>query len=140
MNNIRFIKLHGANERLPPDAAEWDQVLDTTAGLTWTARHLPKRYRWKKAAEACAKLRIGDHGDWRLPTRVELLTLVDDTRYSPAIDTAFFPKCPSECFWTSTTAACSPGDCAWVVNFNNGDSSWSHQGYEYCVRAVRSSQ
>ena len=38
------------------------------------------------------------------------------------------------------TAAYSPGDYAWIVNFNNGNSNWNHQNNEYYVRAVRSSQ
>ena len=31
-------------------------------------------------------------GDWRLPTREELRSIVDYSRYDPAIDTAWFPE------------------------------------------------
>src|SRR5690606_14271040 len=39
---------------------------------------------------------------WRLPTRIELISLVDDTRV-PSIDPKFFPDTPQDYCWS-----CSP--------------------------------
>lgn len=36
--------------------------------------------------------------------------------------------------------AASPSDYAWIVNFNNGNSNWKNQSYEYHVRAVRAGE
>jgi len=36
--------------------------------------------------------------------------------------------------------AYSPGDYAWIVDFNNGNSNWNNQRNDYHVRAVRSSE
>lgn len=117
-----------------------DIVLDRTTGLMWSRDNIPGgRMKWPTAKEACSKLRLGDHADWRLPTIRELLTLVDYERHDPAIDTDAF-KCESNYYWTSTPAHSSPGDCAWVVYFGNGDAYWSSQASGYCVRAVRASQ
>ena len=139
MTNARFIKIGADGARLPSDAPEWEAVLDTTTDLMWSAQET-KEMPWAECVEAAPALRDAGFSDWRLPTRKELLTLVDDTRAGPAIDTAFFPDCKSDWYWTSTPYASSPSGCAWVVNFNNGYSSWYGQGGEGFVRAVRSSQ
>jgi hypothetical protein len=72
-----------------------DTVLDRTTGLVWSRENVPGgTMNWKAAAEACGKLNLGGHSDWRLPTIRELLTLVDYERHDPAIDTTAF-KCES---------------------------------------------
>jgi hypothetical protein len=116
-------------------------VSDSHTGLTWSAEDVGgKRFTWEQAKAAVAALTLGGFTDWRLPTCDELLTLVDRSRYSPAIDTGAFPSCRSDWYWTSTPAAYSPGGCAWVVGFYGGDADWvSHDG-SLLVRAVRASQ
>ncbi len=79
------------------------------------------------------------HRDWRLPSRVELMSIVSNDRYSPAIDTAWFPNTPGGWFWSSSPAAYSP-DNAWGVNFYDG---YVHYYYKYSagyVRLVRGGQ
>ena len=121
-------------------AVESDTVLDHATGLEWTRDNVPGgRMNWKAAQEACGKLKLGGHSDWRLPTIRELLTIVDYERHEPAIDTEAF-KCESTYYWTSTPTASSPGGCAWYVNFSNGYAYWSFHGYDNYVRAVRASQ
>lgn len=124
---------------LAADTAEWVAVLDTRTNLMW-AVEVSKRMTWAKALEAPKQLAIAGFKDWRLPTVEELFLLADRTRHSPAIDADFFPKTPSEWFWTSTPAAWSPSDGAWFVNFSYGHSGWSNRSYECLVRAVRAGQ
>ena len=118
----------------PPPVHE--TVLDTTTGLEWQASPFAESMKHADAVKACAELRLGGHDDWRLPTRAELLTLVDDTRYSPAIDTDAFPNTPNTWFWTSTVYA-GDKDYAWVVYFGNGNSHLGDRASHYRVRAVR---
>jgi hypothetical protein len=109
----RFIKIDAAGAEQPADAKHWAGVLDTVHGLLWSAGDVvDERLDHDDATEACAKICLCGYEDWRLPTRAELLTLVDDTRHEPAIDTAFFPTCRSNWYWTSTPAAWSPASCA----------------------------
>jgi len=118
-----------------------DVALDTTTQLQWTRAEsvTPSSVTWAQAKKACDTLDLGGHKDWRLPTRVELLTLVDDTRFDPAIDPAF--NCKSDWYWAGTRAQPSPGVCAWVVLFSSGGFSCRYfQGYFGWVRAVRSGQ
>jgi hypothetical protein len=75
-----------------------------------------------------------------MPTRAELLSLVDDTKHSPAIDSEFFPACKSDWYWTSTPWAASPVDCAWYVYFNDGGAGCDSHDFSGFVRAVRVGQ
>jgi Protein of unknown function (DUF1566) len=118
---------------------EGDVVSDRSTGLIWSRENVAGgSMKWAAAKEACAKLKLGGHDDWRLPTIRELLTLVDYERHAPAIDPVF--KCDASYYWTSTPAASSPGACAWGVSFGNGSAGWYDRGYGYYVRAVRASQ
>ena len=135
----RFTKVGTAGELLPIEATEWVAVLDTTTNLIWDAgEHKP--LAWKKALKYPATLAIAGFSDWRLPTVEELFVLADRTKFNPAIDTAFFPKCTGGWYWSSTVDASSPGDCAWGVYFGNGNSFCTHQSLEGLVRAVRPRQ
>jgi hypothetical protein len=135
----RFTKIGAAGAKLASEATEWAAVLDNTTQLIWTVKETG-RLTWKKAQTAVKKLKTAGFEDWRLPTVEELFLLADRTKYSPAIDTAFFPDCKSEWYWTSTPAAYSPGVYAWSVDFSLGNADWSHQANGYFVRAVRASQ
>jgi hypothetical protein len=137
--NPRFVKIGVAGEELAPDAPEWIAVLDHETNLIWS-RAVQKANNWQHADELAKSTTVaGVLG--RLPTRKELLSLIDDTKYRPAIDTAFFPECPTDdWYWASTPAAPSPGDCAWFVNFYSGLADWVNRDLSGFVRAVRARQ
>ncbi|MHB8815450.1 MAG: Lcl C-terminal domain-containing protein [Steroidobacteraceae bacterium] len=116
-----------------------DTVHDALTGLVWTRETLAgARRKWADAKQAAADCRIGGFTDWRLPTIKELLSIVDYERSEPAIDQAF--QCESAWYWSSTPYASSPSDCAWLVGFDYGLSSWYNRSYEGFVRAVRPGQ
>lgn len=60
--------------------------------------------------------------DWRMPTRLELMGIVDNNSYSPAIDTQYFPQTRSSWFWSSSPNA-NDSRNAWSVSFGNGNVS-----------------
>jgi hypothetical protein len=94
---------------------------------------------WADANAACEALRLGAHDDWRLPTRAELISLVDDGNHEPAIDQTAFSSCKSRAYWTATPYAASPSAYAWAVLFGDGDA-YGCLRYDECrVRAVRGS-
>lgn len=76
-------------------------------------------------------------GDWRMPTRTELKSIVDSSRYNPAINTAYFPNTRSYYYWSGTIQGASG---AWVVSFNSGVDDWFDRNSAYAVRLVRSGQ
>ncbi len=62
-----------------------------------------------------------NHNDWRLPSRTELVSLVNYAASNPAID-ATFPATPTSWFWSSTILEVVPA-YAWLVASMMGSPS-----------------
>lgn len=77
--------------------------------------------------------------DWRLPAREELRSIVDYSRYDPAIDTAYFPDIGSNgwyWYWSSSPYA-SSANYAWYVYFGLGYDGYGSKNDGRPVRLVR---
>ncbi|MGB4499162.1 MAG: DUF1566 domain-containing protein [Methylococcaceae bacterium] len=79
--------------------------------------------------------------DWRMPTRQELVSIVDSSHASltlthPTIDTNYFPNTNESKFWSSSPYA-SSSNYAQMVIFNGGGSSGTDKDGSYNVRLVR---
>jgi hypothetical protein len=110
-------------------------VYDTRTALTWQQAVDAGLYTQRAATTYCTGLSLAGTG-WRLPNVRELLTLVDPTRFSPAIDPTAFPSTPSDYFWSSSPYVGGSAG-GWLVTFiygysNNGSTSSSN-----LVRCVR---
>jgi hypothetical protein len=73
--------------------------------------------------------------DWRIPTRKELLSIVDYGNSRPMIDSDYFPEV-GQFIWTSTPLALG-SISAWGVNFNYGNSFSIDKRNARQVRLVR---
>lgn len=129
-----------ATASAPPGrfAASTDTVLDNKTHLVWQ-RSAASARPFSTAAWYCQSLSLGGFATgWRLPTRKELESLVDETASRPAVDATAFPATPAEPFWTSTPYAPSQNR-QWVVDFATGSSidSPTTTGTQYRVRCVR---
>ena len=116
-----------------------NQVTDNVTGLVWQRNLDTRSYTWDEAKQHCACSTIDGVGGWRLPSRIELVSIADWTRAGPSIDSNAFPGTPSESFWTSSVLNSDPG-LGWLVYFANGHSSYSDVGYTYRVRCVGSAK
>jgi hypothetical protein len=103
-------------------------VQDNVTGLIWQQTVAASQaYDWETAKTYCSTLTLAGRV-WHLPTRIELLSIVDFTRTSPAIDTKAFPGTPGGKYtWTSSPwvvsqIATKPQD-SWIVNFYEGLTS-----------------
>ncbi|WP_172452707.1 DUF1566 domain-containing protein [Chromatium okenii] len=93
---------------------------------------------WSSALTAANNSRLGDHNDWRLPNAKELQALADYSRYSPAIDTSYFPNTPNLWFWSgSPDADYSVNVFPWYVDFYYGYASNDDRSNGNHVRLVR---
>jgi hypothetical protein len=114
-------------------------VSDAVTGLTWQQSVPAARFGWSQAISYCSGLTLAGRADWRLPTYVELLSLVDYSQSTPAIDGTFFPNTPADFFWTATPLV-GMANGAWFVNLTSGSSSdYPHNDVSnmYAVRCVR---
>lgn len=77
------------------------------------------------------------HRDWRLPSRFELMSIVSNDRWYPAIVTAWFSDTDSlgGWFWSSSPGARDP-DLAWGVNFGDGGVNYLNMYSAGYVRLV----
>ena len=81
-------------------------VVDRNTRLMWQVADDGKTYNWYKAAgvignafnpagsavDVCGALVLGGFSDWRLPTRQEVLSIVDYGTSNPAIDAEILPR------------------------------------------------
>ncbi|MFZ5798652.1 MAG: DUF1566 domain-containing protein [Thermodesulfobacteriota bacterium] len=123
-----------------------DTVTDTGTCLEWqratadtNSDGIADPMPWQDALAYAEGLSLGGHTDWRLPDYNELVSLVDYSRYSPAIDATAFPATESSVYWSSTTYAYRTSD-AWLVDFGEGTDYGGNKFYSYYVRAVRGKQ
>ena len=80
-------------------------VLDNNTGLMWQQTAPSTTYTWENAKNYCNNLTYAGYSDWRLPNPQELLTIVDNSKYGPAINTTYFPNMSSASasvyYWSS---------------------------------------
>jgi hypothetical protein len=113
-------------------------VTDTNTGLMWQ-QSTTGIVNWQSALAECEGLTLGGYGDWRLPNRRELNSIVDYTLYNPAVSETYFPNTVAFYYWSSTTYTYYIYG-AWQVHFKFGEDSWSYKSDGGYVRAVRGGQ
>jgi hypothetical protein len=99
--------------------ASTDTVDDSQTGLMWQRAVSAGTHLWATANTYCDGLTLAGHSDWRLPTRVELRSIVNTTRTMPAITVVPFPNTPSVRFWSATPYA-QDSTRVWTVDFAEG--------------------
>lgn len=112
-------------------------IMDNETYLMWEQKTEDMEFTWQTARDRCKNLDLAGHKDWRLPTRIELESILDLSRFDPAIDPIF--QCFSSNYWSSTTYGYSIND-AWRVNFDDGYVDHYYKLGIYYVRAVRAEE
>jgi len=115
-------------------------VLDRRTGLAWQ-QGWAAGTSWADAMAQCEQLNTAGYGGhtsgWRLPTAIELLSLVDSSTLDPAINGTAFPNTPSTPFWTASAPRTDAG-VAWEVGFSRGDARLLAASVDAGVRCLRS--
>jgi len=111
-------------------------VLDRVTGLMWQRDLDGKLSTFADARQRCGALTLAGYDDWRLPSRIELVSILDVTRTQPAINVTAFPATPNDWFWTASVAADNP-DAAWYVYFYFGYPKTDLASNQFSVRCVR---
>jgi hypothetical protein len=111
-----------------------DVVTDSVTGLEWQDNNISGPVAWESAINFCEGLSL-QGGAWRVPNKVELLSLVDDTEINPSIYTGFDNTTGSS-YWTSTSYAKIPQK-AWQVNFAGSQTEKISKYSTAYIRCVR---
>ena len=123
INPLSFTKL-GNKGKVLKDAASYSDgfrmARDNNTGLIWEVKSPKKgevnccddRYAWKEAkgkyVQSLNKKKYGGFGDWRLPNKDELRSIVDYGRTNPAVDPWYFPNIKSDFYWTGVPYKMQP--------------------------------
>ena len=135
----------------PSYMASEETVYDAVTKLTWQ-RKVPTRYptfctgpisnscNASEAHRYCETLSLEDVAEgtgWRLPTRIELASLLKE-QFPRALDESVFPVTFEKAwFWTSSPGA-GGDNRAWAVNFSTAESELLDAGVTWLVRCVSS--
>jgi hypothetical protein len=122
-------------------------VTDKTTGLMWQRKtgSLPRA----EATCDCTKLVLAGYTDWRLPSYVELITIVDYAKNpdangtgttQPAINVAVFPDTEIGAYWTTTSRSGGLDDI-YALDFIDGrviqfTDKGLGESYYRCVRTA----
>jgi len=119
----------------------WQQTVPYSYAPYCTGRYYPilspdgDACSWQDAQRYCSELALAG-GGWRLPSKEELQSIVDDERDEPAIDLTAFPDAQPDVFWSSSSVDGSP-ELAWYVFFSHGSANFSAPRSTFRVRCVR---
>jgi uncharacterized protein DUF1566 len=108
-------------------------VTDDVTGFVWEGTVDPTAYMQEDAVSHCAAKGDG----WRLPTRLELVSLVDFSIAAPGPTiNPIFKDTPGTTFWTASLYYGDVGD-NWYVGFDVGYSDYGIENQSSLVRCVR---
>lgn len=118
-----------------------EAVLDRDTQLIWERNPSQAGMTWSSAPMHCALKAIGGHGGWRLPSFLELMTLVQPSVHqktaSPNLPTGHpFRGVQADSYWTGTGVA-ADHRLAYIVDFAAGDVAQRYKGQthpSWCVR------
>jgi N-acetylneuraminic acid mutarotase len=97
-----------------------DEMTDRNTGLIWQLGDDGNMYTQPEAVQHCASFTSAEASTgWRLPSVIELMTLIDNGLQLPSIN-KFFTGAQSTNYWTTTPTA-SANMLAWTVKFDFGE-------------------
>jgi len=104
--------------------------------LTWQQQDDGVGRNWSDAAAYCSSLSLAGYSDWWLPSKYQLVSLVDSSYSYPTINTNYFLNTQSTYYWSSTDHYFETPN-AWAVGFDYGSTNDSSKTSNKLARCVR---
>ncbi|MBI5640589.1 MAG: DUF1566 domain-containing protein [Nitrospirae bacterium] len=118
-------------------------VTDINTGLVWQDEDDSNVLTWEEALAYCEEVTLAGYLDWRLPTKKELVSIIDFGRAYPAADTNIFPNTkfyqpvkPYD-YWSSSEGSDNLSGDAYYVGFGVGTSGIYRKSFRNYARCVR---
>jgi hypothetical protein len=110
-------------------------VTDKITGLMWQQVE-SAAVLGSQAAAHCTSLALAGHSDWRLPSRIELVSLIDySLGTSTGLESPYFPlPAQDTTFWSSSQPV---GEPAYLWSVYDGTVESFNVGNSFNVRCVR---
>jgi hypothetical protein len=128
-------------------SADGQEVLDQDTRLIWrrclegmryeAGRCLgePQALAWSQGVDWAKAVSLPTTS-WRMPTMMELTSVIDMNRHGAPVDPVLFPDTPRVYVWSATVNERTPSH-AWVMFYANGYMMSAQQSISYFVRLVR---
>jgi len=123
----RFTILTGFNK---------EAVMDNNTGLVWERAPSANSQVWPQAGGYCINKNIGGTWGWRLPTVVELKSVLDPALPPPFVSTSVFTGVQSAIYWSATVLQDDPAS-AWGVFLGNGGAGNFQKADTHLLWCVR---
>jgi len=112
-------------------------VYDSKTELTWQSNPSSQKFNWNDAQSYCNNLSYGGESDWRLPNIYELKSLVDYTKYNPAIAISSINIDINYPYYWSSSKDVDDSSHAWDVDFKGGRDLWNGKSDKFLALCVR---
>lgn len=121
---------------VPSYASTVDTITDSVTGLTWQLKPEVATKVQANAVAYCDALSLAGHDDWRLPTRLEYITLLDEGRPNGF---AVPPAVPADSTGTQWTASATgiAADAFFAVQDERGSINVAVAASAFTARCVR---
>lgn len=132
LNNVQQIVDKAVDEakktipaRIKPASGEryttthYNTAIDHALRLEWD-RGFTEPLSYEDATLRASSYTLGGFFDWRIPTRSEMLSLIDDNAKCPCISSFLFPNTSLAWFWTQTDSRNVYGHKI-IITFGIGD-------------------
>lgn len=118
-----------------------EAVLDLRTQLVWERSPHPAEVTWSTAHTRCALKTVGGQTGWRLPSFIELMTLVEPHVYqAPAVPTLPpghpFQGIKAGAYWTSDSSSSEPAQ-AYTVDLLRADVATQEKSQVHPLWCVR---
>lgn len=114
----------------------WQRLDDDTNYNWYEAMGIADAFNPNAELDVCGSLVQGGYSDWRLPSKKEILSIVDYQFNNPAVNKTVFAGMNSLDYWTATSYADGQIN-AWAVNFGSGQTNFARKDNTYRVLCVR---
>ena len=155
LSNLEQLAKHPQREASTPTSqfrVDREQtVSDKKTNLMWQRCLHGQRYNnghcqgdaetltWQESLDSTKTVEHAGYTDWRLPSREEIVSIVEKRCKMPAINLTAFPDTPSGWQWTSSYIGFHPAlhNTAWAITFRAGNVNKYMKIRKLPIRLVR---